>query len=112
MPEELRVFAFAIASCGIVAALFAETKAAAQPFALDPPMPQNCLLGTYGQTVYCDEDVNPDGSWVRCWVPKPEEIIIGGAQSGEVPPSTKECRLVRPNEVPAWSPPYHIGYGG
>lgn len=113
MRKDVRVFSLAIASCGIIAALFTGPKVAAEPFGLDPPLlPANCLPGTYGQTVYCDEDMNADGSWVRCWDPKPEDMTVQGAQSVDVPPTAKECRLVRPNSVPAWSPPYHIGYGG
>src|SRR5574337_129606 len=100
------------AGSAMIAALFAAPIAAAEPFGPGTPMPSNCLPGPHAQIVYCDEDMNPDGSWVRCWQPKPKEIMIQGGIAGDVPGGPMECRLVTLNSLPAASPPYHIGYGG
>lgn len=75
-------------------------------------LPSNCLPGTLGQIVYCDEDVNADGSWVRCSQPKAQPITVFGGAGGYVPQGPPDCQLVKPNGLPTGSPPYHIGYGG
>ncbi|MBS9534449.1 hypothetical protein KIH27_12720 [Mycobacterium sp. M1] len=90
-------------------ALLTAPSAAAQPGGV---MPSNCLPGTYGQLVYCDEDVNPDGSWVRCSRPTPEPMTVFGGMAGSTTSGPASCQLVKPNALPAGSPPYHIGYGG
>lgn len=101
-----------VVGSGLAAALFAGPIVTAQPLLPSAPLlPPNCLPGVHGQVIYCDEDINPDGSWVRCSRPPPQEITIGGATSGDAPPGPAECRLVRPNTLPANSPPFHIGYG-
>lgn len=102
---------------GMAAALLAAPTAAGQPEPAEPgpaggSLQSNCLPSVHGQIVYCDEDVNADGSWVRCSQPKAQPITVFGGASGYVPPGPADCQLVKPNALPAGSPPYHIGYGG
>ncbi|MEB3071002.1 CDGP domain-containing protein [[Mycobacterium] vasticus] len=95
---------------GTVAAFLSAPGATAQPSG--GTLPSNCLPGIHGQLVYCDEDINPDGSWVRCVQPKPTSITVFGGVGGYLPEVPPDCGLVKPNTLPAGSPPYHIGYGG
>lgn len=105
-----RILAATAASSGVVIALAAAPGAAADGW----PLPSNCLPGTYGQMVYCDGDVQPDGNWVRCAQAAPQPLFSAfGAPTGDtVPGGAPDCNLVKPNALPAGSPPYHIGYGG
>ena len=82
------------------------------PDAAAAPIPSNCLPGAYGQLIYCDEDVNPDGSWVRCSRPTPEPLTVFGGVAGSTTSGPANCRLVTATSLPVGSPPYHIGYGG
>lgn len=103
-----QLLAAAGAGSAVAATLIGAPGAAAAP----PPIQSNCLPGVYGQVVYCDEDVNPDGSWVRCSRPAPEPITVFGGIAGSIQAGPASCRLVTAASLPAGSPPFHIGYGG
>ncbi len=111
MSRSIRQTLAAAGSCsGLAAALFVAPLAAGQP--PGGGLASNCLPGVHDQIVYCDQDVNPDGSWVRCAQPKPREITVFGGAAGYIPQGPPDCKLVRSGALPAGSPPYHIGYGG
>lgn len=101
-----QVLAAVGAGSAVAAALISAPTASAVPIA------SNCLPGTYGQIIYCDEDVNADGSWVRCSRPAPEPLTTFGGIGGSIQSGPASCQLVTAASVPLGSPPYHIGYGG
>lgn len=109
MPSRMRkALTAAAVGSGVLSALLATPNAVA-----DAPLPSNCMPGTYGQVLYCDQDVSPDGSWIRCAESPPESLTVLGGVAGDVVPSgAPDCRAVTPNTLRAGSPPYHIGYGG
>lgn len=84
-----------------VAALTAAPTAAAQP---DEP---GCATTAQNEK-YCDEAVQPDGSWLRCHYAAPSQIVIRGAEI-DVPVGGPECQRVTVHSLPAGSPPHHMG---
>lgn len=99
-----------VATMGAGSAVIATLISA--PSACAAPMPSNCLPGTTGQTIYCDEDVNVDGSWVRCSRMAPEPLTVFGGMASSIQQGPPDCALVTAASIPLGSPPYHIGYGG
>lgn len=66
----------------------------------EPAVPANCFVAS---VLYCDQPLQPDGSWIRCYRTQP---IFNSR--GRVIPAVKKCGQVWPDAIPV-GPRYHIG---
>lgn len=88
------------AAGALTAIAVAVTVITAPNTSADPAIPTNCEVT---DTLYCDQPIDADGSWIRCLTTTP--IVLS---RGRVIPSVRQCGRVTADAIPA-GPPYHIG---
>lgn len=76
---------------------------------LAAPASAGCEYQVFAQ--YCDDPIQPDGTWRRCFTSSPQSFSGQyGQVAGFIPP-TGRCYPVDPNAfppTPLGQPPYHI----
>lgn len=90
----------------MVGAIVGLPAASADPGVAGDPATR-CQSDAFGTTQWCDEPIQPDGSWRRCWQTSSMPFFNGQGGMGGYIPATGRCVTIDAGTIP-FGQPGHI----
>lgn len=95
-----------LAVAGVGTVLMGAPAAAADPGIPGDPGTR-CQSDAFGTTQWCDEPIQADGTWRRCWQTAAVPFYGGGGGMGGFIPQTGRCVTIDAGSIP-FGQPGHI----